>query len=126
MKKYIYLQMVVLGKLIKRLVTNTHTPLKLSTSKQEQLGTLEVAQKLSSLKDKSPIFVPKRRTTNKRKKLYKARGKCPVTDKINRTEANTKKKVRDNRLHGLTLRAYKCEFCPHWHLTHKKDRITFH
>lgn len=28
----------------------------------------------------------------------------------------------DQREHKVPVRAYKCEFCPYWHLTSKPDR----
>ena len=53
----------------------------------------------------------------KKKKLVK----CIQNGKVSMEEADAKK-----RANKLGLRAYKCEFCPHWHLTHKKDKLKMH
>lgn len=104
-----------------KLVTNILTRWKWSTSKQEQSDISKVVQESSLLTEKYRTFVPKKRTTR-----FKARGLCPITNKVKRTEQEAKNRVAKNKFHYLNLRAYKCEFCPAWHLTHKKNKLTFH
>lgn len=44
-----------------------------------------------------------------------------VMGKIKRTEQQAKERAA--KPGGVKLRAYKCEFCPFWHLTHKKEKL---
>lgn len=39
---------------------------------------------------------------------------------------DAKKRANDNKFHNLTLRAYKCQYCPYWHLTHRKNKLSLH
>jgi hypothetical protein len=54
-----------------------------------------------------------------KKKVYLP--KCPITGKLSRTEHRAKEKAKNEG-----LRAYRCAFCPHWHLTHKADKMRLH
>lgn len=54
----------------------------------------------------------------------KKRTLCPVMNKVNYDETYAKFKAKASK--GIKLRAYHCEFCPNWHLTHKKDKKNFH
>lgn len=51
--------------------------------------------------------------------------KCYVMDKYSYTEHYAKKKAQNIKT-GVSLRAYKCEYCGHWHLTHKKNKLRMH
>lgn len=53
---------------------------------------------------------------------------CPVTDKVGYPEALAKLKAErlKKRTENGYLRAYHCEFCPKWHLTHHKNKLTMH
>lgn len=51
-------------------------------------------------------------------------GSCVIMGKVNRTEKQAK--ARAAKPGGIKLRAYKCEFCPWWHLTHKKQKLQMH
>jgi len=71
------------------------------------------------VKVKYRTFVPKV------KKYKRQRDRCPVEDKICRSEQNAKARASAGGV-DVQLRAYKCQFCPSWHLTHKKNKLTFH
>lgn len=73
-------------------------------------------------KEKSQISVVRRHITSQRKKKVQ---RCPVLNKICRTEQGSKEYAR-RRHNQVWLRAYKCEFCPAWHITHKKNKLTMH
>lgn len=47
--------------------------------------------------------------------------KCPQNGKSSMVEMDAKQRAKK-----LGIRAYRCEFCPHWHLTHKKDKLKMH
>lgn len=112
---YIYSQMVACGKRIKEKALLTLTQLKLWTPKQEPLDILEVVQKSASLAVVSPTYERKKHTTKPRVR------KCLRTDKLCRSERAAKRRAR-----SMGLRAYKCEFCPYWHLTHVKNKLRLH
>lgn len=81
--------------------------------------------KLSAKPPKPPLPIQYRvlKVKHKKKKNHKAR-KCPTTDKICRSEHGAKGRANSVKL--PKLRAYKCAFCNSWHLTHKKNKLTFH
>ncbi len=63
----------------------------------------------------------------KHKKYYRKNRKisrCYVTGKVCMNETKAKNKV--NTAGFLNARAYKCEFCNFWHLTHKKNKLKMH
>jgi hypothetical protein len=71
-----------------------------------------------------PVQVPpptpsKKNKAPKPKEVKDPKTECAVTGKLCRTEAAAKKRAEESR---PKLRAYKCQFCPYWHLTHKKQR----
>lgn len=78
----------------------------------------------------APTEAPKQNVQKKRfKRRFKKRwdrrdNKCPVTDKICRSEQNAKRYAENKKT--VKLRAYKCQFCPAWHITHKKDKLKMH
>jgi len=50
---------------------------------------------------------------------------CPVVLKVSYDEKRSKEKAKITKSINK-IRAYKCEFCPYWHLTHKKNKLNFH
>lgn len=46
--------------------------------------------------------------------------KCTTADKIMFTEDLAKLKADRLSIKGRYMRAYRCQFCNAWHLTHKK------
>lgn len=60
----------------------------------------------------------------KKKKKYNK--KCFVTNKVSHTESEARdlSKIKTNKY--LKIRPYKCPYCEFWHVTHKKDKVTFH
>ena len=78
---------------------------------------------------KPPVIIystPEVKITKKGKKKYTNKvHKCPVVHKICHTEQEAKLRAKSN-VGYIMLRAYKCEFCPSWHVTHKKNKLTFH
>lgn len=46
---------------------------------------------------------------------------CDVMDKVMMTEAQAKEKAKVKTNKYQYLRAYKCQFCPSWHLTHHRN-----
>ncbi len=117
MNKYLLSLMGAYGNKINKIKHFIRTAWKWLTSKQDKSDTLEVVQKLNSSTDTSRKVAIKKHTI-KRFPL------CPVTQKISREEKQAKLKAKASK--GIHLRAYKCEFCPYWHLTHKKDKKKFH
>ena len=61
-------------------------------------------------------------TTTLSVKRLKKRGftKCDTTDKVDMTEAYAKLRAKQFRKVGKYMRAYKCQFCSNWHLTHQR------
>jgi hypothetical protein len=55
----------------------------------------------------------------KKKKHY-----CAISGKVQYTEQISKALAKENKF--VKLRAYRCEFCNDWHLTHKKDKMRMH
>lgn len=51
---------------------------------------------------------------------------CPVTEKLQRTEKGAKLAAKRLSVKQRPIRAYKCEYCPAWHLTHKSNHLTMH
>ena len=45
---------------------------------------------------------------------------CPVIDKVSYVEPIAKSRAAE---HKTYMRAYKCEFCAYWHLTHHKNYL---
>lgn len=66
-------------------------------------------------------------TKTKKKRLEKSGlGWCEVVQKVQYPEALAKLKaqqLKKSSQNNLYLRAYKCEFCSEWHLTHKKSYL---
>ena len=83
------------------------------------IPTSWVAPKIKHVWRDKPL-TPK--PAQKKKKVKKpqrhSKRKCPVTEKIKRTEKGAKAKAKQFKSY---MRAYKCEFCPHWHLTHERN-----
>lgn len=79
--------------------------------KQDTIQVLEKAKKV-------PESEVRYRQVEKQRRLRLP--ECPVKFKTSYNEEIAKKEAK--RLEGgkLKLRAYHCEFCPHWHLSHKK------
>lgn len=69
------------------------------------------------------IYTPPVSTVTK-KNIYKPK-RCPINHKISHTEQEAKDRARASGRY-VQLRAYKCEFCPAWHMTHKKNKLTMH
>lgn len=112
--------MVVCGNKINKILHIIHTLLKSSTSKQDKCSTLKVVQELPLYKVKSRKHVHKKRIT-------KLPPKCLIMNKISYTETRVKKQAEKvSKRVGTKLRAYKCEYCDYWHLTHKSNKLTMH
>lgn len=79
---------------------------------------------ISVLKDAKKVLESEVRYRQRKKK--RRLPKCPVQFKTSYSEETAKKEA--SRLEGgkLKLRAYRCEFCPHWHLTHQSNRLKRH
>jgi hypothetical protein len=119
MKKYILSLMDVCGNKIRKMRRFFHTQSRSSTREQGKSNSSAVVQELPLLKEKSRVHAHNKYTT---------RGfpKCPVNGKISYREQKAKE-VAIKKTNKLTkIRAYKCEFCPHWHITHKKNKLTKH
>jgi len=67
-----------------------------------------------------PKSPPKPRKKRERTKF------CHISNKVCRTEKEAKEKAKQKISPLIHLRAYKCFHCFHWHLTHKKNKLTFH
>ena len=81
-------------------------------------------QKLFSFWKKEPepkieIKLPPIKVFVQKKKFIK-KPKCPVKFKTSYNEEIAKKEAVKMTKGKLKLRAYRCEFCPHWHLTHQR------
>lgn len=69
-----------------------------------------------------PVSEPKK---EKPQKLYLP--KCPATLKTSYNEQLAKQEAEKIGKRTLTnLRAYKCQFCDYWHVTHKKNKLKMH
>ena len=69
---------------------------------------------------KSVTFVPRKKP--KRKFL----GKCVITGKSSYEEKRCKEAAIRKTAGSLKIRAYKCQFCDYWHLTHKSNKLKMH
>lgn len=74
-----------------------------------------------------PVIEPKPKfktfTPIKKQKIRSIKSKqlfCPVMDKVSMVEAMAKARAAQFNTY---MRAYKCEFCPYWHLTHRKTYL---
>lgn len=114
MKRFISSLTGAFGKSIKQLVTNIRTRWKWLTSKPARSDTSVAAPVSLSSKVRSATYERKKRITRQRQRT------CPVMGKIGRTEQGAKEAAKRNPLQRL--RAYKCEFCEDWHITHKKRK----
>jgi len=70
-----------------------------------------------------PVKQYKRRKGGRKPKFLP---KCPGNGKRSYTMARAKKMAEKKSNSLLKLRGYKCEYCPHWHLTKKKNKLKMH
>lgn len=122
MKTFISLLTVVCGNRIRKTLHTIHTLLKSLIQKQGKSSTLKVEVVLPSLKVKSPTPAHKKTTTK-----FLHLPKCPVLLKTSYNEQIAKREAEKMSKRQLSkIRAYRCEFCPNWHLTHKKNKLAMH
>lgn len=77
------------------------------------------------VKAEPPVVKAPESKKEKPKKLYFP--KCPATLKTSYNEQIAKQEAEKVGKRTLTnLRAYKCEFCDYWHMTHKKNKLKMH
>lgn len=69
-------------------------------------------------KEPPPVIPPPVKVFKKKTQPPRKKGKCIQTDKLCRLECTAKERAAQ-----LKLRAYKCEFCDFWHLTHKRSYL---
>jgi len=69
----------------------------------------------------APIAQPTTQPAPKKKKPKPKKQFCVQTDKVCRTEHGAKGRAKQKH-----IRAYKCQWCGTWHLTHKKNKLTLH
>lgn len=51
---------------------------------------------------------------------------CLSKNKVSFTEEKAKARAEQLTRAGQKMRAYRCMFCPYWHLTHKKNKLNLH
>lgn len=122
MKTLILSLMAVCGSRTNKILHIILTLLRLSTQRQVKSDTSKVEVVLPSLKVKSPTLVHKKITTK-----FLHLPKCPVLLKTSYNEQIAKSEAEKMSKRQLSkIRAYRCEFCPNWHLTHKKNKLVMH
>lgn len=122
MKKYILSLMDVCGNRINKTLHTIHMRLKLSTQKQDKFSTLKVEVKLPLLKEKLHVHDRKKTTTK-----FVHLPKCPAELKTSYNEQIAKREAEKMaKRQQSKIRAYKCMFCPYWHLTHKINKLKLH
>ena len=76
---------------------------------------------------KPNILSAKHRNYTRRRNIVKKRlPRCPVKDKFCYNEILAKQMANKKTNQIDKIRAYKCEFCNYWHLTHKPDKKKWH
>jgi hypothetical protein len=81
-------------------------------------------------KKEEVVVAPKKQYVPMKLKDFRVRKgmmlECPVTFKKCYKEARCKSVAEQKSTKLIKLRGYKCEFCNHWHLTHKPNKFKMH
>lgn len=72
------------------------------------------------------VLPPQQKKPPKKKTPFKKFPKCIQTDKTSYNEERAKREAIRMTNPGQTIRAYPCEFCSYWHLTHKRKNFKKH
>lgn len=125
-KKYISSLTAACGRSTRKLATSIRMRWKSWTSKPGRSATSEAAHESDLSRVTSPTSERKKlieRARRRKEQKFRKRKRCHVMDKICRTESEAKWRAKSVK---VWLRAYKCEFCGSWHLTHKRNKLTMH
>ena len=88
-----------------------------------------ITKYLRSFLNKEPVKVeqPAKKEPVKQKPKKVHFPKCPATLKTSYNEQLAKQEAEKIGKRTLTkLRAYKCQFCDYWHMTHKSNKLKMH